>query len=66
MPVPPHIPAEWSPEQALHVVEFLDSVIAQIWHAHEDAVLHAITQRENTPDHETLQLPLFPDPDLPF
>ncbi len=62
----PQVPADWTPEQALRTVEFLDDILAAIWAHHEDAICFAIEHREHSEEPVQQTLPIQPDPDIPF
>ena len=50
------IPKDWNADQAKLVLEFLDDIIAAIWHVHEEAVLEKPSE-SNAPT---------PNSDFPF
>jgi len=62
------IPPEWSGEQALAVIEFLDEISTAIWEVHDQKTLDAMTKRESlleqpVPDEDDGR-PLEPKDDL--
>lgn len=42
-----HIPKHWTPEQALAVVEFLQSITAHLWQRYDDEILELIFPSEH-------------------
>ena len=61
--IPFIIPNDWSPEQALAVVELLDDLREQIWRHYEVQLYDQI--RENNMSSETLEIQA-PGTDPPF
>jgi hypothetical protein len=60
------IPPEWTGEQVLAVVEFLDEISTAIWEVHDQKILDAMNKREreeSVPDEEDGR-PLKPEDDL--
>ncbi len=62
----PHVPRDWTSQQALSIVDFLDSLLAEIWHVHGDAIVYAITEREHETDPRQLSLALSVELEPPF
>jgi len=59
---PPMIPCDWSPQQALAVVEWLEQLCEGIYEVHGFAVAEAREQRyqQQLTDERQLPLTLFP------
>lgn len=59
---PPMIPNDWSPEQALAVVDWLESLCEGIYEVHGLAIAEAREQdyQQQLRDERQLPLPLFP------
>lgn len=66
---PPMIPSDWSPQQALAVVEWLEQLCEGLYEVHGLAVAEAREQRYQQQLTDERQLPLTPFPsfnDDPF
>jgi hypothetical protein len=59
-----HLPAHWSPQQAMAVHDALDAVLAALWTQYETALLEQADSDRHDPAAPT-QPDLFDD-DLPF
>jgi len=55
---PPMIPSEWSPQQAMAVVEWLEMLCEGIYEVHGLAIAEAREQRDQEQLRDARQLPL--------
>ena len=62
------IPPEWTGEQVLAVIEFLDEISTAIWETHDQKIVDAMNKHESLLEHPILDeeegRPLSPEDDL--
>ena len=59
------IPSHWSPQQALEVLDLLQSLYHAIWETYEQPLTAILAQQEFQPEDESLFEDDFND-DIPF
>ena len=61
------IPSHWSPQQALEVLDLLQSLSDAIWETYQKPLTALLAQQELQPDDESPPEDDFPfDDDIPF